>query len=172
MNLPQEIVDIIPQHHGTKLITYFYEKAKMNQDPELGAVIGRATGTRVDLWLDPKTYAVLRSEASLEELRDDAEASRRNPTVEAACRPLLERASVERRAYYRSNGEPNLGLGIVKTWNSKWFEDQRYRQDAGLVQQPLGDRLRCGEAVRVSRVELFRPRLDDAAEEPAGPPSA
>jgi hypothetical protein len=38
MNLPQEIVDIIPQHHGTKLITYFYEKAKMNQDPELGEV--------------------------------------------------------------------------------------------------------------------------------------
>jgi multidrug efflux pump len=27
----------------------------------------------------------------------------------------VERASQERRAYYRSNGEPNLGLGIVKT---------------------------------------------------------
>jgi len=38
INLPQEIVDIIPQHHGTKLITYFYEKAKMNHDPELGEV--------------------------------------------------------------------------------------------------------------------------------------
>jgi len=38
MNLPQELVDIIPQHHGTKLITYFYEKAKMNHDPELGEV--------------------------------------------------------------------------------------------------------------------------------------
>jgi putative nucleotidyltransferase with HDIG domain len=38
MNLPEEIIDIIPQHHGTKLITYFYEKAKMNQDPELGEV--------------------------------------------------------------------------------------------------------------------------------------
>jgi putative nucleotidyltransferase with HDIG domain len=38
MNLPQEIVDIIPQHHGTKLITYFYEKARMNHDPELGEV--------------------------------------------------------------------------------------------------------------------------------------
>jgi putative nucleotidyltransferase with HDIG domain len=36
MNLPQELIDIIPQHHGTKLITYFYEKAKMNHDPELG----------------------------------------------------------------------------------------------------------------------------------------
>jgi putative nucleotidyltransferase with HDIG domain len=38
MNLPQEIIDIIPQHHGTKVISYFYEKAKMNQDPELGQV--------------------------------------------------------------------------------------------------------------------------------------
>jgi multidrug efflux pump len=27
----------------------------------------------------------------------------------------VERASSERRAYYRSNGEPNIGLGIVKT---------------------------------------------------------
>ncbi|MGH8249097.1 MAG: efflux RND transporter permease subunit [Steroidobacteraceae bacterium] len=27
----------------------------------------------------------------------------------------VERASEERRAYYRSNGEPNIGLGIVKT---------------------------------------------------------
>lgn len=28
--LPSSIVDIIPQHHGTKLLTYFYEKAKAN----------------------------------------------------------------------------------------------------------------------------------------------
>jgi hypothetical protein len=41
MNLPQEIVDIIPQHHGTKLITYFYEKAKRRHDPDLGAVSER-----------------------------------------------------------------------------------------------------------------------------------
>ncbi len=38
MNLPQELIDIIPQHHGTKVISYFYEKAKMNHDPELGEV--------------------------------------------------------------------------------------------------------------------------------------
>ena len=37
-DLPQEIIDIIPQHHGTKLITYFYEKAKEHQDPALGEV--------------------------------------------------------------------------------------------------------------------------------------
>jgi cyclic-di-AMP phosphodiesterase PgpH len=38
MNLPQELIDIIPQHHGTKVIAYFYEKAKMNHDPDLGEV--------------------------------------------------------------------------------------------------------------------------------------
>ncbi len=38
ISLPPEIVDIIPQHHGTKLITYFYEKAKESHDPALGEV--------------------------------------------------------------------------------------------------------------------------------------
>ena len=36
--LPPTIVDLIPQHHGTRLVTYFYEKAKGSQDPELGEV--------------------------------------------------------------------------------------------------------------------------------------
>jgi len=30
-NLPSEIIDIIQQHHGTSLITYFYQKAKEQQ---------------------------------------------------------------------------------------------------------------------------------------------
>ena len=38
IDLPQEIIDVIPQHHGTKLITYFYQKAKQFQDPALGEV--------------------------------------------------------------------------------------------------------------------------------------
>ena len=38
IDLPQEIIDVIPQHHGTKLITYFYQKAKEHQDPALGEV--------------------------------------------------------------------------------------------------------------------------------------
>ena len=38
IDLPQEIIDVIPQHHGTKLITYFYQKAKERQDPALGEV--------------------------------------------------------------------------------------------------------------------------------------
>lgn len=36
--LPPAIVDFIPQHHGTRLVTYFYEKAKESQDPDLGEV--------------------------------------------------------------------------------------------------------------------------------------
>ena len=36
--LPEQIVDIIPQHHGTRLMTYFYEKAKKEADPSLGPI--------------------------------------------------------------------------------------------------------------------------------------
>jgi len=36
--LPEQIIDIIPQHHGTKLMGYFYEKAKSTADPGLGPV--------------------------------------------------------------------------------------------------------------------------------------
>lgn len=37
-NLPTQIVDIVPQHHGTRLMSYFYEKAKQNADPSMGTV--------------------------------------------------------------------------------------------------------------------------------------
>lgn len=37
-NLPKRIIDIIPQHQGTKLITYFYNKAKEREDPDLHVV--------------------------------------------------------------------------------------------------------------------------------------
>ena len=33
IDLPQEIIDVIPQHHGTKLITYFYRKRKSIKTP-------------------------------------------------------------------------------------------------------------------------------------------
>jgi putative nucleotidyltransferase with HDIG domain len=36
--LPEQIVDIIPQHHGTRLMKYFYEKAKQSADPGLGPI--------------------------------------------------------------------------------------------------------------------------------------
>src|SRR5262249_40552074 len=33
--LPKKLIDIIPQHQGTKLITYFYNKAKQAEDKDL-----------------------------------------------------------------------------------------------------------------------------------------
>jgi putative nucleotidyltransferase with HDIG domain len=36
--LPQRIIDMIPQHHGTNLITYFYNKAKELEDPHVQQV--------------------------------------------------------------------------------------------------------------------------------------
>jgi cyclic-di-AMP phosphodiesterase PgpH len=36
--LPQRIIDMIPQHHGTNLITYFYNKAKELEDPAVQQV--------------------------------------------------------------------------------------------------------------------------------------
>jgi len=36
--VPEQIVDIIPQHHGTRLMTYFHEKAKGANDPSHGSV--------------------------------------------------------------------------------------------------------------------------------------
>ena len=37
-NLPQQIIDIIPQHHGTRLITYFFKKAKAREVSEIQEV--------------------------------------------------------------------------------------------------------------------------------------
>jgi hypothetical protein len=34
-NLPRQIREIIPQHHGTRLITFFYRKAKREEDPDI-----------------------------------------------------------------------------------------------------------------------------------------
>lgn len=36
--LPPTVVEMIPQHHGTRLVTFFYDKAKKTQDPDLGDV--------------------------------------------------------------------------------------------------------------------------------------
>ncbi|MBI2903323.1 MAG: HDIG domain-containing protein [Candidatus Methylomirabilis oxyfera] len=36
--LPPAVVEMIPQHHGTRLVTFFYDKAKKSQDPDLGEV--------------------------------------------------------------------------------------------------------------------------------------
>jgi multidrug efflux pump len=50
----------------------------------------------------------------------------------------VERASSERRAYYRSNGEPNIGMGIVKTSTANSLEVARAaRQVAEEIQTSL-----------------------------------
>ena len=50
----------------------------------------------------------------------------------------VERASQERRAYYRSNGEPNLGLGIVKTSTANSLDVARAaRATAEQIQKSL-----------------------------------
>jgi hypothetical protein len=36
--LPEILVDMIPQHHGTRLVAYFYHRAKESTDPELQEV--------------------------------------------------------------------------------------------------------------------------------------
>lgn len=50
----------------------------------------------------------------------------------------VERASSERRAYYRSNGQPNLGLGVVKTSTANALDVSRAaRAEAARIQQAL-----------------------------------
>lgn len=50
----------------------------------------------------------------------------------------IELASAERRAYYRSNGEPNIGLGVVKTSTANSLDVARaVRAEAEQVQKTL-----------------------------------
>ncbi|GAA5078844.1 efflux RND transporter permease subunit [Lysobacter panacisoli] len=50
----------------------------------------------------------------------------------------IELASAERRAYYRSNGEPNIGLGVVKTSTANSLDVARaVREEAERVQKTL-----------------------------------
>lgn len=67
--LGRKIIDIIKQHHGTSLITYFYQKAK-EQDPNVKETDFRYPGPK------PQT-----KEAGLVMLAD---------AVEAACRSLID----------------------------------------------------------------------------------
>jgi multidrug efflux pump len=52
----------------------------------------------------------------------------------------IERASAERRAYFRSNGQPNVGLGIVKTSTANALDVAReVRAEAERIQKTLPD---------------------------------
>ena len=52
----------------------------------------------------------------------------------------VERASEERRSYYRSNGEPNIGLGVIKTSTANSLDVARSaRATAEEIQKSLPD---------------------------------
>ena len=52
----------------------------------------------------------------------------------------VERASEERRSYYRSNGEPNIGLGVIKTSTANSLDVARAaRATAEEIQKSLPD---------------------------------
>jgi putative nucleotidyltransferase with HDIG domain len=72
--LPPAVLEMIPQHHGTRLVTYFYHKARTAQDPELGEVQEEAFR-----YPGPKPQT---KEAAILMLAD---------AVEAAARTLTER---------------------------------------------------------------------------------
>ncbi len=82
--LPKEITDIIKQHHGTSLVTYFYNKASEGDGPVYEADF-RYGGER------PTSR-----EAALVMLADSAEAAVRTvkkptpPRVEAAVRKVVD----------------------------------------------------------------------------------
>jgi multidrug efflux pump len=55
----------------------------------------------------------------------------------------VERASAERRAYYRSNGEPNIGIGVVKTSTANSLDVARKaRAMAAEIQKSLPEGMR------------------------------
>lgn len=72
--LPPAVLEMIPQHHGTRLVTFFYHKAMNVQDPDLGEV--REEAFR---YPGPKPQT---KEAAILMLAD---------AVEAAARTLTER---------------------------------------------------------------------------------
>jgi 2',3'-cyclic-nucleotide 2'-phosphodiesterase (5'-nucleotidase family) len=57
---------------------------------------GSALG-RVDLWFDPATHRVVKSEARVENLLDEPAAQWRSASIETACAALVEHASAELR---------------------------------------------------------------------------
>ncbi len=83
--LPPAVVELIPQHHGTRLVTFFYQKAKRTQDPELGEV-------REEAFRYPGPKPQTR-EAAILMLAD---------AVEAAARTLTERTPGRFQALVRT----------------------------------------------------------------------
>ncbi|RYD14734.1 MAG: efflux RND transporter permease subunit [Lysobacteraceae bacterium] len=80
------------------------------------------------------------SGGNLSQLRDLArgEASPNEYVVRLRDIAKVELASVDRREYYRSNGQPNIGLGIIKTSTANALDVARAaRAEAELIQPSL-----------------------------------
>ncbi|MBN1446307.1 MAG: HDIG domain-containing protein [Bacteroidetes bacterium] len=88
-NLPDRVIDFIPAHHGTTLVTYFYEKEKANSEGPVPPELYRYQG--------PKPYS---KETGIVMLADTIEAATRaidEPTIENI-RELIERIVAKRLA--------------------------------------------------------------------------
>lgn len=70
LHLPRKIKDIIAQHHGTSLVRYFYEKAKVEYDPQMQNV-----GEESYRYAGPKPSS---REAAVVMLADSVEAASRS----------------------------------------------------------------------------------------------
>lgn len=73
MKLPQDIVDVIPQHHGTRLIRFFHEKAKRLAEEE-----GRPLDEAAFRYAGPKPQT---REAAIIMMADGVEAAARSVRV-------------------------------------------------------------------------------------------
>jgi hypothetical protein len=85
LHLPKRVKDIIAQHHGNSLVRYFFEKAKVEYDPEMqtiGEESYRYPGPR------PRT-----KEAALVMLADAVEAASRS--LKKPTKPNLKRLITE-----------------------------------------------------------------------------
>ena len=89
--LPQSIIDMIPQHHGTKKISFFYEKAKELEDPEVETVNEEAFR-----YPGPKPQS---REAGILMLADSTEATVRSLQEKSAARIQQTVATVINRSF-------------------------------------------------------------------------
>jgi putative nucleotidyltransferase with HDIG domain len=88
-NLPDRVIDFIPAHHGTTLVSYFYEKEKSRGDQDISADEFQYKG--------PKPYS---KETGIVMLADTIEAATRaieEPTIEKI-RELIDRIVAKRLA--------------------------------------------------------------------------
>ena len=116
---------------------------------------------RVDLWIDPRSHTVLRSEARLIDLLDEPAAGDRLPDLEALCAGLVEESEVEMskvmgeltRAPSRS---PLAGRRASSTVAGNWICDaMRLRTGAEVALHNRGGTRVNLEAGLISRRDLF-----------------